>query len=456
MVYNRMTMFNSVNSSYKKLLLSGLVATAGYAAAGPLGAALGAILGVGAVYAQATLSNSCQRKAVSCPRKTVSLQSGFLEQTEFLRRLPSEKRVEVEIDLEAASPGEFRSGQGSVLQNPNWPILAMKAAFQGNLSETCLYLLFLRDACQKELQGKFSEFQLFTQEGQIDQRAKKVLRQASSSLLSEEEYERFVQSLQDVPPEESRFFMAERNQKSYMLNSLEDVSRFPLLLSKERNSRILIPHPMFFYYMLKAKFGPSDAVIPFSVVGIFPKKEKVYADRRVACLPFPLLRSSCKIHGMNSSPLEIYYHDLYHSFICSMIPRQHRDRWIELGLLLNSKKHSTAANLILDSEFYLYRSSDNEQEKFWSTLYRCWNELRDVNGDWWSSKGRERADQFFGFFVEHFVSNKKQYEDIGITEDSLQSFILKLQTRQDRDFDRTRLLQTLLDAIRRESKSPLP
>ncbi len=306
------------------------------------------------------------------------------ERYDFLRRLDRGKlkdELAFTFKWPEASPNELAALKNldtahPIFQRASLRVIALREFVSGNLTRDEIANLFIFAEC-KNRYGTEGE-QLISQDGRRNGDAIEFLSSHLGGMYSREEIERFLQSVEELPPERSRIYFAENGEGRANSSVLHGIFKFigNFLMhpikddEKSMNLQLIVLTPELTYLLHKAKFG-ENAIRPNPVLGLSSQADFKKTDRRDVYIPASssLLDLPVTADGyLTFDPLQVMMHDLmYHCLIESANP--HRAVYSELAAYCEDPRtqepfpgYERVVHQFTDREFliYIYRLQSGE------------------------------------------------------------------------------------------------
>ncbi len=356
----------------------------------------------------------------------------------------------------------FRLGmwEHPVFDHADWIYFAFQAYLEDLIAPDTMCKLFLYNSCQRQVvldeakesdilemlegkSGSFSVFnrsssfetcQVFTANGEVDPRSLDHLKEATKQYLDEREFRDFLSALSELPPEQTQFFIIEREPDS-AFDAIRENVEWPLFITCSSNPEDswlsvwqTVAPPEFIYRMHRARFG-ENAIRPAPALGYSEIENLSNLTSRIVSIPsfVPLPE---KLHNLSAQPLTFYHHDIvYHHAIESA--NMHRPVWIAFAKFLKEREENWIFRTTLDRELlnYLEERKEVSSDNFWIGLpYHSETAIATMRTERHISKEREReyVNRFVFLFAEFYFKNQAELEERhGLSIESLQQCLLR-------------------------------
>ena len=305
---------------------------------------------------------------------------------EFIKRIKKEERelirnkiseMEKIYTLTDKDIDDIKKGNWTapLFKISDWCFLAFKAYLSRKIEQKHLIKSLLFFSCKQEAEI-FKSYQLFSHPDGENKDALTILRNSLGKHFSNEQFERLLEMMRSIPPEDTQFFGCRfKENGDWLMGDIAAISRDFLVdvnkTLRETQYEFLYLPPSLIHYILKIKHA-DKTILPIPVLGYSDVERFSDFTRRVVFIPSPFCQSPQRLHGgpiKNST--SIYFHDaVYHSAVESAIP--HRSIWVELAKIISSSKKIR----LLDRDFPIYafpiivggRKITDPNLIFWITL----------------------------------------------------------------------------------------
>lgn len=309
---------------------------------------------------------------------------------EFIRRVSPEEKKQIERRLyKIIHSPSFRNDVNALeialqtqnwsaptFQNKNYPYLALAALHEGMITSEALATILIYYSAQTET-SNIKTVPLFIR-GEINEEAKRLIIETwPSDKNMEGNISAFFEKMRQAPPSQQQFFLIPYDQdKEYASGDAEKMT-FAGDIHSDRvgfntfgacsQSRHMLPSVGMMQSFLEVTGGPHAVKIN-PVIGLSSEKDihdNGLNNERDMGLLFPDISFPLYADGSPASGFRFWYHDFYHSSLCTLIPPKHRHLFIEFAdtILSHDPRDSQlkdAWNAFVDMEMVEYRPQTSE------------------------------------------------------------------------------------------------
>lgn len=291
---------------------------------------------------------------------------------EFVRRVDKdalERELQCHQHLSMLSDDELGALQTFQLEHPlfqippwdisgNLPRAALRAFIAGRLSIDQISAIFLHHECTgKAFQlDKIKTLPLYVK-GQRNEEAIAILKEGTQRYYTPEQIDQIAEGHQT-----ERLYTVLVGVDNAAHRIISQLSYRFLACKEEGEDRMIIVSPRLMQALLQLEFGEEQAVQLNPVLGRSKSfKNFTNPSRRDLALPCRSLFPQSQMNeadGHRISPVEAYFHDLYHAWVMSAMPASHRQAFIGAAPLFEEIR-SVKIHLY-DLDFSTYARDRNE------------------------------------------------------------------------------------------------
>lgn len=392
------------------------------------------------------LLSSSSAAEIPAPPPLENVSQISTEYWTLTRRIPKEIFTEINQIINALPDKDMRISQlltalkeknweHEIFQDKNYPYYALESVKQKKLSssEFCTLMFYWTAVNYHSTESeRVKPIPLFI-DGIPNSQALQMLKETMSHstnlslpFLTDEQFDEFINLMSKAPISEQQFFLVPLSNEYTSLQNMRDL-KINLFGKVESENKRMIPSFSLMQCFLDVKFGSQAAKIN-PVIGLSHFKDIIANDvggQRDMAIPFPGVKLPERADNILAPGFDFTYHDLYHIFILSCIPLEHRQALIKAAFYsidaindsnIQAKKYY---GTIVDMDAPVFRENNSSltptrEEKVWIEL---------ILGCLFNSLGYRNTidittlDPFFNV-LESAIQNRKEWkEEFGISVD---------------------------------------
>jgi hypothetical protein len=270
-------------------------------------------------------------------------------------------------------------------KNRNVPFYALEALRQGKISPHQFGTLQLFwSACgywNRTIDNQFVfKIPIFLADGSINPQAKELIQQtvsSSKSIEMTEEMTEFFEEMKKQPRSEQFFLLIPKSHESNQPTVLDRINEIGFnVFGRCTRRRVqyveeMIPSFGMMQAFLNVKYK-EQAITLNPVLGLSSLEDLENLDRRDVALSFPGVTLPEKADGFLAPAHQFSWHDFYHAYYGSSIPKNHRELFNQLGLIAKDCGLEKLREFFVDREFKSYKQLNPDPKKltetFWKTV----------------------------------------------------------------------------------------
>ncbi|MBS0615948.1 MAG: hypothetical protein JSR58_05295 [Verrucomicrobia bacterium] len=309
---------------------------------------------------------------------------------EFIRRVSPQEKKHIETKLSkiihSSSFNDDVHALKAALNTQNWdapvfhkadyPYLALAALHEGQITPEALATILIFYSAQTETKN-IRSVPLFIQ-GKVNEEAKKLLIETwPPDQQTEEHLTAFFKKMETADPVQQQFFLIPYSQEKEYAGGNADLMTFAGDIHSERvgfnvfgacsEDRHMLPSMGMMQAFLDVCHG-NQAVKINPVLGLSSEKDihdNGLNNERDMGLLFPYINFPLSADGSSAKGFRFWYHDFYHSSLCSLIPPEHRKLYVQFADIILSheptnKQLKDSWNAFVDMEMTEYRPKTGE------------------------------------------------------------------------------------------------
>ena len=327
---------------------------------------------------------------------------------EFVRRVSPEEKKKLEEKLsKTIHSSSFRDQVNALkvaLQTQNWdapvfqskdyPYLALAALHEGDITPETMATILIFYSAQTET-SNIKTIPLFIH-GKVNEEAKRlVIETWPPDQKTEEHITAFFDRMRQADPSQQQFFLlpysqeqeyagGNANKMTFAGDIHSDRVGFNVFGACSENRHMLASMGMMQAFLDVASGNRAVKINP--VIGLSSEKDihdNGLNNERDMGLLFPHIDFPLYADGSTANGFRFWYHDFYHSCLCSLIPPEHRHLFVQFADIILShdpqnKQLKDSWNAFVDMEMPLYRlgndimltDSDALTDAFWVSASR--------------------------------------------------------------------------------------